>query len=260
MFTKLVCFLCISSTLLASYTEEFNQSFTTLRKNDWNRVIELGKKALEENPDPKIHARLASSYFYLGKYQDMKKHIDLCLEESLDADSEELLIRSLYLLSAYHRSQGAFAEARSVSKKALSKARQLNNIYLIIKSLFNAGAAEQDDPHGNYEQAKDYFEEAIALSEPHDIMTHRVLIRLGRAYLNTNCLQGSVAIIEKLSKEKLSPRNHVHYRALVARVAYAKQNHTEAAKELDLALQEARTLKMERDVKRIETLKQTLLP
>lgn len=44
MFTKLVYLLCICSILLATYTEEFNQSFATLRKNDWNKVIELGKK------------------------------------------------------------------------------------------------------------------------------------------------------------------------------------------------------------------------
>lgn len=85
------------------------------------------------------------------------------------------------------------------------KAKRLNHTHLTIKALFNAGAAEQDDPHGDYEQAKNYFEAAVSLSNPHDIMTHRVLIRLERAYLSTNCLQDSVAILEKLSKEQLSP-------------------------------------------------------
>jgi tetratricopeptide (TPR) repeat protein len=260
MFTRLISLLCISSSLLGTYTQEFEESFTTLRKNDWARVIELGHKALEEGSDPKIHARLASSYFYLGNYQAMKKHIDLCLEESLDADSEGILIRALYLLSAYHRGQKSFGEARAVSLKALSKARQIDNNYLIIKSLFNAGAAEQDDPAGNHEQAKEYLEEAISLSNPHDIMTHRILIRLGRAYLGTNCLQGSVAIVEKLSKETLSPRNTVHFRILAARVAHTKQDKSEVTKQLDLALQEAHTLKMEKDIERIEALKQSFLP
>lgn len=260
MFTKIVCFLSLSFSLLATHTEEFYQSFATLRKNNWEKVIELGKKALEEHSDPKIHARLASSYFYLGNYQAMKNHIDLCLEETLDADSEELLIRTLYLLSAYHRSQESYNEARSVSLKALAKARRLNNKNLIIKTLFNAGAAEQDDPQGNPDQGKKYFEEAIALADTCDLMAHRILIRLGRAYLQTNSLHGSASIVEKLSKEPLSPRNQVHYRILAARVAHAKNDKKEVASQLDQALHEASTLKMEKDIEKIQTLKQSFLP
>lgn len=256
MFTKLLCFLCLISSLFGSYTEKFNQCFDVLKRKDWETVIDLGEKALHEQNDPRVHARLASCYFYLSRYDKMKEHIDLCLEQSLDDDSEELLIRSLYLLSAYYRSQEEFPEARRVIAKALSKARRLDNKPLLSKVLFNAGAADSDDPQGNLEYAKVCLEEGLTLLDPNTDDAHRVLIRLGRVYLLTKCTQAATLIVSKLSEETLVPRTQVHFYTFAAKVAQAKNNHEELAKYLSLGIDLAKQLKMQRDVERLESIKE----
>lgn len=256
MFTKLFGFLFIFSYLFAALNEDFYQSFEVNKEKDWEMVIKLGEKALKERSDPKIHARLASSYFYLGRYDEMKKHIDHCLEESLDVDSEELLVRSLYLLSAYHRSQDSYEEARRVIDKALNKARKIKNNPLLAKVLFNTGAAEADDPKGNLDYAKLCYEEALTLVDPHADDTHRLLLRLGRVYLLQNSLQAASSIITQLSKENLVPRTKVHFYNLALQIAQAKNNPEEEANYYNRGITLATQLKMNRDIIRFKSLKE----
>ena len=258
MFTKLVSSLIIPFFLLSSSTEDFFSSFDILKFKDWEKLTTLGEKALEEKGNPKIHARLATSYFYLGRYEEMKKHVDQCLEHSLDEESNDLLVQTLYLLSAYHRSQSSYTEARNVIEKALHKVRSLDNSVLLAKVLYNAGAAEEEDPKGNLDLAKQYFEEALTLHDPHSNDCHRVLLHLGKVHLLKNAPSVTTTILSKLSNEKLFPRTQAHFFSLSAQLALAKGNKEEATLFIDKGLALAEQLHMTTDIKRLKMLREQI--
>lgn len=256
MFIRILCFLLISLSLFGSYTSEFYHSFDQKKSEQWPSLLEIGEKALEEHSDPKIHARLASLYFYLGKYEEMKKHIDACITESLDDESQELLIRSLYLLSAYHRINKNYASAQHVIQKALTKARAYNQPCLLAKVLFNAGAAEADDPKGDCELAQKYYEEALTYFSPDSDDAHRVLIRLGRIYFLKKEFYKLNPLLSNLSQTNLSPRTCVHFYYLSAQVALAKGMIEEAEKWIEKGLHLAKKMDMTKDYERLESLKE----
>ena len=255
MYIRIILALLFSISLFASHTLDFFHSFDTLKSENWKSLIDIGEKALKEKPDPKIHARLASTYFYLGKYEEMKSHIDACFFESLDEESDELLIRSLYLLSAYHRVNKNYSCAKQVIKKALTKARAHNQLNLLSKVLFNAGAVETDDPKGKVDLAQKYYEEALSYLTPDSDDAHRVQIRLGKVYLLKKEFYKLPALLSTLSKATLTTRTRVHFYYLSAQVALAKGALQEADRWIEQGLNLAKQLEMTQDYQRFESLK-----
>ncbi len=256
MFIRILAFLSISLVLFGSYTSEFYDCFEQKKAKEWHSLVEIGEKALQEQSDAKIHARLASLYFYLGKYEAMKTHIDACMIESLDAASEELVVRSLYLLSAYHRINQHYTSAQQVIQKALTKARALNQPCLLAKVLFNAGAAEADHPQGDIDLAQKYYEEALTYFSPDSDDAHRLLIRLGRIYFLKKEFYKLNPLLSNLSQANLAPRTRVHFYSLSAQVALANDAIEEGEKWIEKGLQLAKKMEMRKDYERLELLKE----
>lgn len=237
---------------------EFFDRFDQLKVENWEELCRVGEKALEEDLLPEeaaqIHARLASSYFYLGDYEAMKKHTLACQSLALDHDSQPYLIRSLYLLSAYYRGQKQFLVAQSTIQEALKLLTEEIDPCLKAKVFFNAGAAWADDPNGNPHQALAYYKNALALFESHSDDAYRTQIRLAKVYLLLGQNKQAWKIIFPLLEQTLEPKTTVHLLYVSAQLHLLEGNQVEALRLIEQALPLAEQLQMKVDVERLKTL------
>lgn len=254
---KYIIFTCFFWISLVQANEFFDR-FDELKVENWEVLCCLGEKALEENLLPEeaaqIHARLASSYFYLGNYDAMKKHAIACQSIALDQSSQLYLIHSLYLLSAYYRGQKEFQEAQSTIEKALQLITDEIPPCLKAKVFFNAGAALADNPNGNPHQALTYYEKALALLDSNSNDAYRTQIRIAKTYLLVGQNSQAWQILLPLFEETLEPKTNVHLLYVTAQLHLLEGNRQAALRLIQQALPLAEQLQMNVDIGRLKNL------
>jgi len=247
---KFWIFLCLSASVWASLDEYFT-SFPMLRDEEkWEQIISLGEQALKSTPTDlqaaKIYGQLASSYFYRGEFSAAESHAKACYETAVRSGLPEEQIHGMYLLSATARAHGEFSAAKAIALLALP----LASGEMRAKVLFNLGAAEGDDPHGNLNAAEAAYTEAASLFEC-ALDRQRCAIRLGKIYLLRGEIGSARALIEHTLPEIRNQRVGIHASYLAAQVEKADGND-EKAKEIGAAaLEAARRLNAQKDAERI---------
>ncbi len=250
-------------------------NFDQLKKDEnWKEITLLGNQALSNcsilpAQKAKIHAQLASCYYYLGDYESSANHASSCLEISECLDDPILLMRSLYLLSAHKRGEGNknaaidpkqadqyFKEARSLIDKAFLYFDHCKDDFIKAKVLFNAGAAHSDDPNGDLKIATQRYQEAIkiyrSLEEYDDFA--RTSIRLGKVFLLQGKLDDLSSLLNKIDINLLPQKTKVHYQYLEAQYYVAIEDYPKARFILLDAIKDAKALEMAADLDRLSRL------
>jgi len=246
-----------------AHANEFSTQFDQLKSQDWSLLCQLGEKALIEEKltdldMAQIHARLASSYFYLGEYDSMKTHIIACEKFALDLSSKQYLLRSLYLLSAYYRGKELFVEAQAAIEKALELINDGVDDCLKAKIYFNAGAAYADDPTCDPLQAISFYQKALTLFEQASSDAYRTQIRLAKSWLLLSNYEEAWTALTPLYQVDLEPRVSVHLLYVTAQLEMAQGNFDLALVRIEEALPLAKQLKMSRDIERLQQLRDLL--
>ncbi|MCH9633397.1 MAG: hypothetical protein S4CHLAM7_01220 [Chlamydiae bacterium] len=255
--------------------EKYSSNFNRLKEmENWSEILILGNQALIDNlmtevQKAKTHAQLASCSYYLGDYDGCAKHANSCLEISECLDDPNMIMRALYLLSAYKRGEGNknasvdpkqadqyFKEARSLIDKALQCFDYCKDDFIKAKVLFNAGAAHSDDPHGDLEIAIPKYQEAIkiyqSLEEYDDFA--RTSIRLGKVFLLQKRYAELLDLLNKMDISLLPTKTKVHYKYLEAQYFVAMLDYPKAQLVLLDAINDATNLGMETDLSRLTLL------
>jgi len=233
--------------LLLTATSHF-QNFPSLRAEErWEQIIVSGEETLPSATEVEalqIHGQLASSYFYQGHFEKAKRHASLCYELACKLGNGKE--HGLYLLSAVARAEGNFADAKALALEALLSSEG----EMKAKVLFNLGAAEADDPHGNLESAQKSFREALDLFDCIEDR-QRTAIRLGKVYL----LQGKMAEAQNLLNQTISEiksqRILMHAEYLLAQIEKALGHLKKARNVAQSALAKAEELGAAKDAERI---------
>lgn len=247
---KFWIFLCLAASVWASLDEYF-ATFPILRDEEkWEQLISLGEQALEATPTDlqaaKIYGQLASSYFYRGEFGAAESRAKACYETAARSGLLEEQVHGMYLLSATARARGEFSAAKAIALLALP----LASGEMRAKVLFNLGAAEGDDPHGNWNAAEAAYIEAASLFEC-ALDRQRCAIRLGKIYLLRGEIGSARSLIEHILPEIRNQRAGIHASYLAAQVEKADGND-EKAKEIGVAaLEAARRLNAQKDAERI---------
>lgn len=249
--------ILLNSGIALSYNETIDQNdpislyFASLnsliKEENWEEIITLGEKALQiaeiiedEETEFKILDTLVSIYFRLGDFIEAKIKAERLVLLGISIDNSELVVESLYKLSAVIRAeannysafpdvqQNYFAEAKVYANMALEMCP--NNQFLKAKVLFNLGAAIADNPMDNQAEALSVFNEALDLFEQlrEEDYRLRTMIRLGKVYLSMNDLSSAQAIVDQLQWSFLDGRTKMHFLYLGAQVSAAAGNWTEA--------------------------------
>lgn len=242
---------------------EFFDQFDLLKPQDWPTVCDLGEKALQDEflSDPEkaqVHARLASSYFYLGDYESMIRHIQECRSIALDISSKKYLVRSLYLLSAYYRGNLLFKEAKATISEAIGLIESDVEDCLKAKVFFNAGAAHADDPCGNLFQAIDYYQKAINLLDSTSNDAYRTQIRMAKCWLVLKNYKEAWETLFPLFQVNLELRTYIHLQYVSAQVNVAQGEWETALTQISHALKSAEKLQMKVDIERLIKLKKEI--
>jgi tetratricopeptide (TPR) repeat protein len=223
------------STLYITHLDTYFSKVEELKLNeDFKQLVLLGELALTDKKATftevaKIHAQLASSYFYLGEHELCLEHANKCQLISEYLDEPNFLIRSLYLLSAHKRTEAnlcsdieeqreLFQESKSLIHKAIKYFNRCDCDFLKAKVLFNGGAAYSDDTNGDLEVAIRWYQEAadlfLSLEEHNDY--YRTLIRLGKVWLLQHKYDDLTELLNKVDALKLPKKTKVHYQYLEA--------------------------------------------
>lgn len=262
------------STLYVTHLDTYFSKVEELKQDeDWRQMVLLGELALTDKDASfsdiaKIHAQIASCYFYLGDYELCAEHANKCHLISEYLDEPNFLIRSLYLLSAHKRTlanlsqdpaekRELFGEARSLINKAINCFDRCNCSLLKAKVLFNGGAAHSDDPNGDLKIATCWYKEAMeifsSLGEHNDYA--RTAIRLGKVYLLQDRISELSTLLDQIQpNESLPQKTKVHYKYLLAQY-YAHMHENQKAIPIILdAMEIADKLGMKVDIKRLQAL------
>lgn len=242
--------------IASAYSGEFFDQFDRLKSQDWPVVCDLGEKALQDDSLPnlekaQIHARLASSYFYLGDYESMVRHVQECRSIALDLSSKQYLARALYLLSAYYRGNLLFEDARATISEAIELTESDIEDCLKAKVFFNAGAAHADDPFGDVFQAIYYYQKAINLFGEASDDAYRTQIRMAKCWLVLKNYREAWDRLSPLFQVDLKPRTHVHLQYISAQVNVAQGEWETALIRISHALEKAEKLQMKVDIERL---------
>jgi tetratricopeptide (TPR) repeat protein len=238
------------------------------QEEKWDEIISLGKRALEQSEGKErfiILDQMVSTYFRLGDFLAAEESSEdlLALGESLE--DAGLLVGSLYKFSAAVRGKAGsqeelFEKARSLANRALIEyeKNRLDDPILRAKVLYNAGAAECDDPKGDYKRGALMYKEALSLLAKHSVeyddYSHRLMIRLGKAYLLQGDSAASLVLLEGLEKESLEERTRMHMRYLKAQVLCSRGSYELSIEEAEKGLLTAVKLRAKADLKRFEKL------
>lgn len=261
------------STLYITHLDTYFSKVEELKLNeDFKQLVLLGELALGDKKATftevaKIHAQLASSYFYLGEHELSLEHANKCQLISEYLDDPNFLIRSLYLLSAHKRTEASlstelekqrelFQESKSLIHKAIKYFNRCDCNFLKAKVLFNGGAAYSDDPNGDLEIAIQWYQEAISLflslNEHNDY--YRTLIRLGKVWLVQKKYEDLKELLNKIDVSTLPKKTKVHYQYLEAQYYIAINKYLLANAIIFDALESATDLGMKTEINRLNTL------
>ena len=272
-----------------NFIESYFFHLKALQKEEkWQEIISRGVKAIKQcqvNGDLlsefSITDQLVSSYFRLGHYMTARIMGERLIqiadslqksEQSSEVVQEmvsELVIDSLYKLSASIRGlAGAsqdenqqrelFIQARELMKRALADCSLYcpNNIGLKARVLFNAGAAECDDPQGDFSHGIAHYKDALELFTDlqEEDYRQRTLIRLGKAYFLMGDLEKSQAIITEVKQLELEIRTRMHLYYLEAQVIKGEGYFIEAKSCAEIGREIALQLHAEADLHRFNHL------
>lgn len=261
------------STLYITHLDTYFSKVEELKQDeDFRQMVLLGELALTDKNASfadlaKIHAQLASSYFYLGEHELCLEHANKCQLISEYLDDPNFLIRSLYLLSAHKRTQAnlcskskeqaaLFDEAKSLIHKAIKYFDRCNCDFLKAKVLFNAGAAYSDDPNGDLEIAISWYQEAMALFLSQDEYNDysRTMIRLGKVWLLQHKYDELEKLLDQVDPLRLPKKTKVHYQYLEAQYYIALKSYSKASCVILSAIDIATELGMKTDLSRLNIL------
>lgn len=238
------------------------QAFENLAKEDkWEEIISRGMEALQEahgEDEAKICAQLTSTFFYLGNYNQALHYACRCRELSEYFDDPSLFLRALYLESALHRAQGAFAEAVQIGKTALQLYREKNlaQASLLGKIHFNLGAAYADNPLGDLELAMEHYNQAFLCFQIGESDWIRTSIRLGKVYLLQRKFDLTQHIIDQIAPLIQTERIAMQLDYLNAQLLLALDNKDKAFEAAQAGLAKAKTLNAKEDEMRFISLLQ----
>lgn len=267
IFAFIFSFLSLFAEEPIAIRRYFDQLQILQKSEQWEEIVALGEQALARDHCLKeeefaICDQLVSSYFRLGIFDKAIEHAQTLVTLGSELNKPELVANSLYKLSAAIRGNSEkpqFDMARKLAYEALELCKEKCPADRALKArvLFNAAAAECDDPNGkNISHAIAMYEEALVLfSETEDEdYRQRTLLRLGKAFL----LQGETArcnqIIEEFQFLQPEERTKMHLYYLNAQLLL-ERNRLEEAKSiahqgLDIALK----LHALADVRRFEQI------
>lgn len=263
-------------------TKAINQYFAQLeslkKEEKWEKITYLGEEALSNGKKDfsltkelefAIVDQLVSTYFRLGNFAKAKNHAESLVTIGLSLNQPERIADSLYKFSAAIRGEAdskshpeeqkqLFNDARKFVHQALEVCHSScpANASLKAKILFNAGAAECDDPSGNYAYGITMYQEALklftALGE--EDYRQRTLLRLGKAHLLQGDLTKSQQVIEEFQHLQPELRTQMHLYYLQAQVLKAENLTKEAAQIAIEGLAIAIQLNAKADIHRFEQL------
>jgi len=263
--------------LFSSAVDEYFKKTPELKKlESWRKITTLGQKALaDESATDKeralIHAELASNHYYLGEYEEVEVHALGCLALAKALPKPDLLVRSLYLLSADQRALGQqaddplvagkhFIESMQWIEKALDFIPLVKSRFIRAKVFFNAGAIYTDSRSGDLEKAVPYYEKALALFKElnHQDDYNRSAIRLGKTYLKLGVLSKVEAILVEIEPLIGMERTLANFYLLNAEFFIKKENRQKAKSTIEKALTITKKLEMTTETKTLETLLENL--
>ncbi len=236
------CFAQENQHAISAADRYFSQLEALKKEENWKEIVRLGEEALKTGthaiPLTKDQAfsitdQLVSTYFRLGDFVKAKTHAECLLSLGSNLKNPELVADSLYKFSAALRGEAGsledpeeqrqrFQEARKFVYQALDlcKASCSMNYALKARILFNAGAAECDDPQGDRAHGIFLYQDALKLFVElrEEDYRQRTLLRLGKAYL----LQGEIAhsrqVLQEFQTLQPEPRTKMHFYYLQAQV------------------------------------------
>lgn len=275
-FSFLITILLISSSLaFGSAVDHFCQAFDKRKTNDYVELAKMGEETLKnpslsDKDQAKVHARLASVYFYLGKFDQAKHHATVGKNLATGASLSKLLARNLNLLSASYRglakqetdpkkARALFEQARALGEEALTIARSFqDHPYLKAKVLYTAGAAYAEDVTEDPSTAIKYYKEALSYLKDNTIDKQRTLIRLAHAELRKGHLEHAWKTLSPLFSKYLDERVRVHLYQIAAEIAFAEKNVLQAAIYTKNALRIAQALRLSADVEQLQILEKKI--
>lgn len=263
--------------LFSSAVEEYFAKTPELKKlESWRKITTLGQKALaDESATDKqralIHAELTSCHFYLGEYEDVEAHALGCLALAKSLPKPDLLVRSLYLLSAHQRALGNQAEEPLVAtrhflesmqwiEKALEFIPHVKSRFIRAKVFFNAGGIYTDSRTEDLQKAVPYYQKALALFKELNLQDeyNRSAIRLGTTYLQLEMLSKVEAILVEIEPLIAMERTLANFYLLNAKFFIKKGKRKKAISKIEKALAITKKLEMTTETETLETLLENL--
>ncbi len=258
----------------AAALERYYQQFEALKNaEDWNGIVTLGEPAItaamtmqRSSDAARIHAQLASTYFYKGEYYKTAEHADRCRELSAFLADGRLLVRSQYLQSAAYRALAGKAQnsqQKYLFDLAVASAQgalrdynslDLNDVGLIGKVYFNLGAAYADNPSGDWDEAALCYDMALKhfrTASGSDGMV-RTAIRLARIKLLKGKPQDARALVAEVRPQISSERVRMQLDFLEAQIALVANEPDKARQLAQKALDTANKLGAKEDTIRLQ--------
>lgn len=253
----------------------------SLKKNEqWEEIVRLGENAQEKcnqlkdlKKEFEIADQLVSTYYRLGNFEKAKEKANCLLNIGNELGIPELIIDAFYKTSAAIRGQAGDAADVNLQKQLFIEAKNLANAALKLcdeqchankglkaKVLFNAGAAECDDPTGNLSEGVKMYNESIIYFKDlkEEDYRQRTLIRLGKAYLLQGNIKASREIIEEMKVTDMQVRTKMHLFYLDAQVLKEEGNIHRALKRAKEGKEMGIQLHASADVNRFDQLIQLL--
>jgi phosphatidylethanolamine-binding protein (PEBP) family uncharacterized protein len=248
-----------------------------LKKEErWQEIVTEGEKVAayfrekgEYQNEFYLIDELVAHYFRLGEFAKACEKSKRMGELATLLKRDSAIVDSLYKLSGAIRGLAGeakektqerllFAEARRYGELALEHCRKNcpEEYTLLARVLFNAGAANSDDPEGNVEKALSYYKDALEIFNVHPDgdYSRRTEIRLGKAYLLLGQIENARQVVDKLRLGPFEPRTFMHWMYLEAQVAMKEGKNKEAIEVAEKGKALALNLNAKADKKRFEDL------
>ncbi|CAK8162396.1 exported hypothetical protein [Candidatus Xenohaliotis californiensis] len=252
----------------------YNDLYQSLKAEEkWQSIADISHKILLDNnldhfSKSLVLNRLASSYFYLGDYENVLNSSMKALYHAKKSASNVSQIRSLYLLSAAHRALATKKSFSNHKKKSLQfinhalvlldKQQPIQdcNFFIAGKVYFNAGALYQDILQNN-KKAIWYYEQALTMFNHSSDDYYRTAIRYIRCLLESG--EHNIAKIKMNQfSTNLCTKTGIHHRILKVRVYSKLGEFDKAYKIATEALEQAKVKSMVREIDMLDILIQEI--
>ncbi len=221
-------------------------------------IVALQNQALSFDEQSQIHKILASQYFFIGEFHQVKIHTDQLKKIGLTNKDNDILIKAYYLESAFYRSQKQYKKAMQSIVDAEKLIKKNTSNYLKNKVYYNAGAALMDNPQGDHALARKYYRKILDHPEPSSEINQRARIRLAKIYIDANTPKEAAALLAPLEKLELKPRIRIHYLQALAQVQAKQGKANPSLKSLDSALKIAKLYNLKTDIERLNNYRKRI--